>query len=38
MRCLLACPLVRLRLLRAAWRPCSRGPALRAAMVADDGP
>jgi hypothetical protein len=26
----LACPPVRLRLLRAAWRPCSRGPARRA--------
>jgi len=30
----LACPLVRLRLLRAAWRPCSRGPDRRAAVVA----
>jgi hypothetical protein len=29
----LTCPQVRLRLLRAAWRPCSRGPALRAVMV-----
>jgi hypothetical protein len=26
----LACPLGRSRLLRAAWRPCSRGPARRA--------
>jgi hypothetical protein len=29
---LLACPLVRLRLLRAAWRPCLRGPSRRAAV------
>jgi hypothetical protein len=31
---LLACPPGRSRLLRAAWRPCSRGPARRA-VVAD---
>jgi hypothetical protein len=30
----LICPQGRHRLLRAAWRPCSRGPALRAATVA----
>jgi hypothetical protein len=30
---LLACPPGRSRLLRAAWRPCSRGSARRAAVV-----
>ncbi len=34
----LTCPQGRLRLLRAAWRPCSRGPALRAVMVAKVSP
>jgi hypothetical protein len=29
----LACPLGRSRVLRAAWRPCSRGPAPRAEVV-----
>jgi len=33
LRCFLACPAVRLRVLRAAWRPCSRGPDRRAAVV-----
>jgi hypothetical protein len=34
---LLACPPGRSRVLRAAWRPCSRGPARRAVAVASDG-
>jgi hypothetical protein len=29
----LACPPVRSRVLRAAWRPCSRGPARRAHRI-----
>jgi hypothetical protein len=35
---LLACPPGRSRLLRAAWRPCSRGPARRALVVTTSRP
>lgn len=33
LRCVVAYSAVRLRLLRAAWRPCPRGPDRRAAVV-----
>lgn len=36
--CFLACPPVRLRLLRAACRLCSRGPARRALVVVEAAP